>query len=512
MKLAKVIESIGTTTELKRVASAYVIDYRNLTEPELREAVTKTGPQYYFDANVRATLDDLFLSDDRTYRILSRMILTKVLLQKDDFMCPKRQTEDEIIAMEQAIINRSNEDLMQRGSERTKWIELFQFVVDTAWQHNDEISPDEKNLIEKIRERLRITDREYQIIEAKLGKFPKPGNELHTRGEIEDARRSMQFNGVLFAIRDDDNTDYDIIPEEVAETIRRLLGIEMRRHGYKELLSHKYVRSKAYLLDMLAKSNVSVERAVTLEGLQEICMEQVAPSTVLGGISPRDGLDIGVLRKWCSELDLNVSGVKADVIKRIIGFYDGLLEREEAAGDERQQWYCYYEALAARHLDVLRSQQVIQKDLECEAKFEQATNYLFETKLNHTPLKLVGTNHADGALSFQDKVILWDNKSKETPVSLKDHIRQFSGYIEASEREVACFFVIGPDFTPESNLLAMQYQVERGTTIVLITAAELKEIAEDWSVKGDQKKEDPFPLGYLIQPGRLNRDLVPKAG
>jgi hypothetical protein len=91
---------------------------------------------------------------------------------------------------------------------------------------------------------------------------------------------------------------------------------------------------------------------------------------------------------------------------------------------------------------------------------------------------------------------------------LKEHIKQFDAYIKGSEKTVACFLVIGPDFTPESSVLAMQYQVESGTTITLITAEEIKTIAEEWSCRNAGKREDPFPLGYLIQPGRFNRALV----
>lgn len=157
----------------------------------------------------------------------------------------------------------------------------------------------------------------------------------------------------------------------------------------------------------------------------------------------------------------------------------------------------------------MRQQQFIQKDLECERKFEEATNYLFETKLYHKPLQLVGTAHADGALSYQDKVIFWDNKSKETPVSLQQHIRQFDGYITAAEKPVACFLVVAPEFSDDSSLTAMQYQVEKQVTITLITATELKAVAESWSARTAGKQEDPFPLGYLIQPGRFNPALVP---
>ena len=54
----------------------------------------------------------------------------------------------------------------------------------------------------------------------------------------------------------------------------------------------------------------------------------------------------------------------------------------------------------------------------------------------------------------------------------------------------------------------MQYQVENGVSITLITAEELKYIAEAWSSKKSEKSEAPFPLGYLVQPGRLNKALI----
>jgi len=509
MKLAKAVDNVGTITELKRIAGAYVIDYRGLSDEEIKAALKKTAPQYYFEDNIHPALQELFLGDNRDLRILCRLILETVLLQKDDFMCSKRETEDEIIAFEQGIVNRSNEDLLKKTPERSQDLELFKFVLETAWEHNDSISPDEKNLIEKLRSRLRITATEYQLIEAKLGKYPKPGNELHTRGDIEEARRIMQAKGLLFAVRDDDNTDYDVLPDEIATAIRGLLGIEMRLHGYRAMLNVKYVRSKKHLLDTLAKSGISPGRATTMEALQDVVVEQIKPSVLLGGLSPRDGLDISDLRKWCGDIGANVSGLKVDLIGRIIEYYDGLLSKAQEIGDDRTVWYEHFERFAARDLEFLRQQQLIQKDLECERKFEEATNYLFETRLYHKPLQLVGTAHPDGALSYQDKVMFWDNKSKESSVNLQQHIKQFDAYIKESEKSVACFVVIGPDFTPESSLLAMQYQVQNQVTILLITATELKEVAEKWHSRTAGKQEDPFPLGYLIQPGRFNAALLP---
>lgn len=41
MKFKSVIESLATITDLKRVSSAYVIDYRNLQNEEVKNALLK---------------------------------------------------------------------------------------------------------------------------------------------------------------------------------------------------------------------------------------------------------------------------------------------------------------------------------------------------------------------------------------------------------------------------------------------------------------------------------------
>lgn len=508
MKLADAVEDIGTSHELKRIASAYVIDYRNLSDDQTRAAIKKTAPQYYFLENVQKAMSGLLFHEQRHFRILSRLILCEVLLQQDHFMLAMSKTEDQVIELEQRVIDRANEDLNAGSGDRSQTLQLFRFILEVAWEYNDAISQDEKNLIEKIKTRLKVTEREYQVIEAKLGKYPKPGNILHTRGEIEGVRRALQHAGLVFAVRDDDGTDYDVIPIEIAASLRKTLGIEMRRHGYRELLDYKLVRSKKYYRTILGKCGIAFDKGATMEQLQDCFLEQVRPSVLLGGVSPNDGLAISDLREWCSDLGLPVSGRKAEVIDRIIAHYDALLRQPPCGDDERAIWFKYYTHFASRDLDFLRNQELIQKDLECEARFEAATSFLFEKRLGHAPLNMVGSSRPDGALSYQDKVILWDNKSKETPVSLKDHIKQFDAYIKASEKPVACFLVIGPGFTPQSSLQAMQYQVETGATVTLISAEDLKAIADEWSGQKATGKDDPFPLGYLIQPGAFNKDLV----
>lgn len=505
MNISKAVENISTLTELKRIASAYVIDYRGLSDDEIRAALKKTAPQYYYQKNIESAVKDILLNSDRGVRLMAPYILQHILLQVDNSMLPKRDMEERLLKWEQSIIDRSNEDLLKNSSERRTELDLFQFVVGVAWEHNNDISIDEKNLLERIRQRLKITPQECHVIEAQLGKFPQPGNAIHTRQEIEEVRRLLQTKGLLFAIRDNDGTDFDLVPEEIIEPLRSILGIDIRNYGYREMLKYKAVRSKTYLTEVLKKAEIKIEKSQTLESLSELVLEQVSPRVLMGGVSPRDGLPVGTLSSWCGDLGENVSGSKEVLIERIIRFYDKLYIRNETVGDEREVIYQHFEAFAKRDREFLRQQQLADKDIEIERKFEAATNYIFEKILGHKPLNLVGTNHADGALSYREKVIFWDNKSKECQVNLKDHIKQFDGYIRASEKPVAGFLVIGPDFTPESSMMAMQYQVENGTSISMITAEELKNVAEAWL----KKKDAPaFPLGYLLQPGRFNPQLV----
>jgi hypothetical protein len=179
MKISQIVPNISTLVDKKRIASQYVIDYRNLVESALDAAILKTAPQYYNTDNVKIALTELLFHSDRDLRVLHQIILKTILLNQDDFLIEQKKLDDKVIDIEQEIINISNEEIQIRDAEKNRNIELFKFVLEAAWDRNDDISPDEKNLIEKIKKKLKVSDEEYQIIEAKLGKFPKPKNEIH---------------------------------------------------------------------------------------------------------------------------------------------------------------------------------------------------------------------------------------------------------------------------------------------------------------------------------------------
>ena len=100
---------------------------------------------------------------------------------------------------------------------------------------------------------------------------------------------------------------------------------------------------------------------------------------------------------------------------------------------------------------------------------------------------------------------MWDNKSKESPVNLKDHIGQFDGYMNKADKPVPIFLVIAPEFTIESEEVAMRYHAQHfDRNLSLITAHELKSLAEEWS-SDNSHREESFPLGLPAATGRFNR-------
>ncbi|MEX0925777.1 MAG: hypothetical protein WD208_03565 [Dehalococcoidia bacterium] len=518
MKFEEAVARVRTLTDLRRIAGAHVVDHRQLSDEELRAAVVKVKPQYLHPETVECVLERVLYNDQsKDVRVVSRIIIVDILLDQYDFSMPFDRTEEDVIAFEQSVINASNEtDLADlaggdAASRRCRDVEMYNFVLSVAWEHHESVSPDEANLLRNLRRRLRINDWDHRILEAKLGKYPKPENASHTRADVADIRKRLQADGLLFAVRDDDNTDIDVIPVELAHVMRKILGLRIRTEAYKELLKYRRLRRKAHLIEVLERQQVPFGRYDTVDQLVQRVIWDVPVDKAIASASPRYGLNSEELSNWCRDLSLSPTGSIDDKTTRIIEHFDQLRPRLETEADEREFWYQFYEDLAWRRYDGLRSQHVIEKDLEIESKFEDATSFLFANKLNHPPLRQGGSNRPDGLLSLRSEYMMWDNKSKESPVNLQDHILQFDAYMEQADKRVPVFLVIGPAFTEDSETVAIRYHAEHfDRNIVLITADELKALAEEWNSSRNRQREEPFPLGLLAASGRYDRRRIGK--
>lgn len=65
MNIKKCVDQVSTFLELKRTATEYVIDYRRLSQDELKAAVIKTAPQYYNPENIKKTVEFFELNPSR---------------------------------------------------------------------------------------------------------------------------------------------------------------------------------------------------------------------------------------------------------------------------------------------------------------------------------------------------------------------------------------------------------------------------------------------------------------
>ncbi|MCD6595222.1 hypothetical protein J7L68_06070 [bacterium] len=511
MKFDEAVDNIKNVTELRRFASAHVVDHSNLDEDKLREALKKVKPQYLHLETVKNTVEKAFYEEkDLDRRVLSKIIISNILLEEVGFALPSDILEEKVVSFEKMMIDKSNESdtytlAGSRNSEHYSNLELYKFVLGVAWEHRNTKSPDEANLLRRLRKRLKITEYEHRILETKLGKFPKSNNELHTRSEVSRVRLYLQSMGLLVGIKDDNRNTFDIIPEELAQIIREILGKEIRNEGYKLLLERKEIRKKIVLQKILSKNGYKDLSDDKVDSLKQKIIRRVSPSSALEIFTNEQ------LYNMCSELGIAVSGSKTERIKRIIEYFDKMQIKTGDNKDPRAVYYEHFVELAFRERELLRAKNLIEKDLQIEHYFEQATQYLFENKLNHNPLNQPGSNRPDGLISFKDMYLMWDNKSKEKPglVNLKDHIKQFDGYMNNSDKPVPIFLVIAPDFTPESELLAFTYSAEKiNRNIVLITAAELKAISEKWSSKNNKHRDEPFPLGLFGNSGRFNKKII----
>lgn len=510
MKFVDYIEQIPNISIAKKTALAYVRDARRLEFEEIKKFLIETANQYTSFENISKKLDEIKLDSNRAVRIIAPILLRDYLLNQDDFISTNRDTEAFIVNYEQSIVDESNNF---DESKISKDFALFKHMLDAAWHHNDDISVDEKNLLETLRKYLSISINEFHMLEAKSGRFPNKENILHTYDDIEETRKVLQSNGLIFAVKNSDGIMCDVIPDDIADGIRNYYNIEIRTYGYEKLVDYVIKKTKKqYLIDIVnkagifyGKANIEMSTNPTVSELREIILKTIQPSNLLGGFSPRDGLDVVMLQNWCADIGLFVTGNKSSLIDRILEYYDSMRKIEVKSTDERERLVPFYECLAARDLKNLRANDVIDKDLQCEHLFEEATNYIFEKMFLNKPLTLTGTEHPDGKLSFKDKYIMWDNKSKESPVNLKDHIQQFERYIKTSDKDVAVFIVIAPDFTPQSVQECVAFSLNNDTQILLITAAELKTVAELWS---KNHQNEMFNLGYFKQNGRFDINLL----
>ncbi len=383
-----------------------------------------------------------------------------------------------------------------------KTVDLYKTVLEAAWE--DSVNASEFRLLERLRLKLGIARRDHRVIELQLGKFPSESGALHTAKEVNEAIGHLERMGLVLRARLKDEHIY-CVPDELAIPLRQLLKIELQTPAYLNLLKNVQVSTMKAALE--ASNQL-------FTGTREFLASRLIDSYT----SPKAVLKLvedDQLRAWARKLSLpNSDSSKDALIRRIVKFYDTSTTKAIGQGVSRhEQLVGFYVELASRDYNKLRAAGVIEKDIQVERFFEDATTYLVREYLFLETEKFEGSNHADGRALYPDKrhVLLWDCKSSESEYSLTEKSsRQFLAYCtRTSAPQIPCpMMIIAPSFSKESVAEAqrLKTQCTVGTEIALIEASTFLWLCRQWHQQHASTDKKPLPWQVLATSGKLSEE------
>lgn len=494
MKVSDAVQHM-TKQYLHRIIDSFTKDISKPDEDRARELVVRNAEELTDPQRIRTVLNREGLYSDQ---LLEHYIL-EALINRPDCSASEEELINEVRALEQQVLDEAQDPEALRYADPFA-LDVFRSVLEVALE-DERVSSDELSLLSRLREKLGIHEKSKRLILAQLDHFPRKGNRLHSPSEFRDLLIDLQRRGVVFYCNKLDGGRY-VLPEEIVIGVKDALGIEMTRVGWTKLLEELSGSQLASILE-----TAGLPKSGKKSDLQErVRMAGLSPRETLEGLANED------LHGFLSKLPgAKVSGSKAARVERIIDYFDKMVFRdvpEEAAPGER--YFQYLDELARRDREILLANKVIGKDLHMEGAFEEGTRYLFSERLGLELIKMPGSDHADGAFAIGKRgdVVLWDNKSKETVYTFPpSHMKQFKRYIRDSEPRVACFLIIVPVIGEGAGQMAARLKIESGsdTDVALITAENLKWVAEQWSVRANGK---PFTPEVLNVTGILDRPAL----
>ncbi|MFA1819753.1 SAP domain-containing protein [Virgibacillus oceani] len=483
---------------LGRIVDSFLKDVHMDSEEEMREVILKNIDEFQNRERVKRYLD--FRNESRDVTLLNEMILM-ALMEKGGYLLSESELYKEVEDMEREILEQGSDDnyinrFIEKDAKR-----IYSSVLEEAWKKDESLNAHEINILTVLRNELDLTKREHYLLESRIGRFPQKGNKLHTHHQIGRSLINLQIRGLILRFRED--TSYYIIPTDIARVLRYEMGGELRNEVYATLLTDLNVTQLREILNHL-DFNVSGVKEVLVNRIIEF---NILPSTALKVFGSKDLSDI--LRNLEGT---KISGTKKEKIQNIIDYYETLstLMSSDPA-DDRARLYDFYESLAARDYKSLRINKIIDKDVQVDNYFEDATRYLFELKLGVNLIEMEGTRHADGKVQFSlSEVMLWDNKSTEAPYTFPEKdFKQFLRYIRSDKMRVTLFLVVVHDYTKEAISQAHKLKAfsEEDTDVALVKAADLAYVAEEWKKFSDQK-EPQFNLQVFNMTGELTRNML----
>lgn len=483
---------------LGRIVDSFLKDVHMETEEEMREVILKNIDEFQNKERVKSYLD--FSNESRDITLLNEMILM-TLMEKQGYLLSEADLYNDVEDMQKSILKQSRDDDYINRFIPMEAKRIYSAVLDAAWKKDESLNAHEVNILNVLRNELDLSKREHYLLESRIDRFPQKGNKLHSHQQISRSLINLQSRGLILRFRED--ASYYVIPKDIARILRYEMGGELRNEVYETLLNDLSVTQLRAVLNQL-DFNVSGVKEILVSRILE---HNILPSTALRVFSSKELSEI--LRKLEGA---KISGKKKEKVQNIIDYYEMLSTPTSSdPTDERARLYDFYEELAARDYKTLRVNKIIEKDVNVDNYFEDATRYIFERKFGLDLMEMEGTRHPDGKVQFNKQgVLLWDNKSTEEPYTFSEqNFNQFLRYIRSDKMRVTLFLIIVHDYTKEAVAQAQKLKAfsEEDTDVALIKASDLAYVAEQWKSYSDQKNP-VFNLQVFNMTGELTRNLL----
>lgn len=270
--------------------------------------------------------------------------------------------------------------------------------------------------------------------------------------------------------------------------------------AFKEALSRLW---DFQLAQILAKKKLKISGTKN-QKIERLANSRYSLKTIL------NNLNVNELISLCRLYHLAPRGRKSEIVGRIVEhFQDYQIKRSTATSKEL---FSIYDDLSKQNKNAYRDIGIDDGSISMPtvtADFERATRYIFESifRLTVKP-QTPGREEPDGIIK-EDKIILYDCKTVlsppyELPIAHRD---QFSRYIKDqydklephAKAALKCFIIVAHSFTDRIENKIKQMKIEPYIPFCLVTARDLKLIAEKWL---EEQKGKTLPTSTLVFQGR----------
>lgn len=494
----KVQEAVQYMTKLylTYIFDSFTEDVPKPSEEEARDKIIQHTDDLADPSRIQKRLAES--ADGYPDEILTTFIL-EALLNLEHPQATKKEIYRTVRERERAIQEEAeSEGCFEYTPDRA--VDILKTVIEVSVKDRV-ISEDERDLIERLREKLDLSRHDQYLILAQLDHFPQAGNDTHTHSDVKDALHKLQKAGVLFYCNQHPEDDWYVLPDELVDGARKAIGFELSERAKRLLFRDLTIRQLGRILE---------ETGLPKSGSKAEVVDRVLEAN----IRPSEALDILTSNELYDILDdlpgAKLGRTKDERIQLIIDYWSNRTIRHVADdADPREIYYEYLTELAARDRENLLANDVISKDRDMDDAFEEGTRFLFEEKLGIDLVDLDGSERPDGCIQLgRDQVLMWDNKSKEDTYTFpKSHVKQFKRYIRNSNDRVSCFLIVVPDVADEAqqNVQLLKAESRDDTDVAVIAAEDLKWVAENWRERTDGGRFDPQVFNII---GKLDRQTL----